>query len=311
MGFVSSQKKFMRVLVAGATGLIGRPLVQALLNRGDEVYYLTTDKNKCQTIAGATGFYWEPEKYKYPEKALVGVSVVINLAGASVSLPWTKKRKQQILKSRLNTAKTLEQAIASQAIRPKQYISASGISGYASAQALKYKDQDEILGKSFLAEVVRKWEAAVVPFEDLDIKTTRVRTGLVLAKTGGVLPQIVSPVRLGLGSVIGTGLQHISWIHMDDLVAIYLWIIDNQKTNSINAVAPYPVTHQEMMQIIAKTLRRPLWLPKVPAWLLRIILGERSDLVLDSQWVIPEILTREKFKFKYSKLEAALSDLLL
>ena len=84
-----------------------------------------------------------------------------------------------------------------------------------------------------------------------------------------------------------------------------------EKTNSINAVAPYPVTHQEMMQIIAKTLRRPLWLPKVPAWLLRIILGERSDLVLDSQWVIPEILTREKFKFKYSKLEAALSDLLL
>ena len=300
----------MRVLVAGATGLIGRPLVQALLDRGDEVHYLTSNKNKYQALAGATGFYWQPERHQCPDEALAGVSVVINLAGASVSLPWTKKRKHQILQSRLDTAKTLELAIAERSETVKHYISASGISGYASTQSINYTDRDEILGSGFLADVVRQWEAAILPFEKMGLKTTAVRTGLVLAKNGGVLPKIAQPIRWGVGSVIGSGKQHQSWIHIDDLVAVYLWIIDQGQTRVINAVAPNAVSQKEMTRLMAKVMKRPLWLPPVPSGLLKLFLGERSALVMDSQWVIPEILIQEAFDLKFPDLQEALTDLL-
>lgn len=299
----------MRVLIAGATGLIGKHLVAALLKRGDEVRYLTTNHFKKDLIKGAQGFYWDPKNHFCPEEALDGVSVVINLAGTSVSLPWTKKRKQEILQSRLDSAKALKLALK-KSDHKVHYIGASGISGYASSYSLNYNDQDQTFGSGFLAEVVRQWETATHKGHRKNVVTTAVRTGLVLAREGGVLPQIIKPIKWGMGSVLGSGKQYQSWIHIDDLVAVYLWIIDHEFTGNINAVAPKPVTQEKMTQVLAQHLRRPLWLPGVPASILRRILGERSALVLDSHWVIPEILMQSNFSFKYSKIRPAVADLL-
>ncbi len=299
----------MRVLIAGATGLIGRHLVTALLERGDEVYYLTTNRSKTSSLAGAKGFYWDPKNHFCPKEAVEGVSVVINLAGASVSLPWTKKHKKEILQSRLDTAKALKLALKKHE-QKIHYIGASGISGYASSFSLNYNDQDQTFGSGFLAEVVRQWEMATHKGHGKNVTTAAVRTGLVLAREAGVLRQILRPIKWGMGSVLGSGKQYQSWIHIEDLVGVYLWIIDNEFAGNINAVAPIAVTQKKMTQVLAQHLRRPLWLPAVPAQFLRLILGERSSLVLDSQWVIPEILTRANFGFKFSDLRYAAADLL-
>ena len=304
-----AKKNKMRVLIAGATGLIGKPLVAALRKRGDEVWFLTTDESKKDSIAGAQGFYWDPKNHYCPKEAVQDVSVVINLAGASVSLPWTKKQKNEILQSRLDTAKAIKLALKKQN-HDVHYIGASGISGYASSYSLNYNDQDQTFGSGFLAEVVRQWEMVTHSGHIKNTTTAAVRTGLVLSREGGVLPQILRPIKLGLGSVLGTGKQYQSWIHIDDLVAVYLWIIDQKFSGNINAVAPKAVTQQKMTQDIAQKLRRPLWLPSVPASILRRILGERSALVLDSQWVIPEILLNADFEFKYPKFRQAIADLL-
>lgn len=299
----------MTVLIAGATGLIGRHLVAALLKRGDEVRFLTTHPTKTESLDGAQGFYWDPKNHFCPEEALEGVAAVINLAGTSVSLPWTKKRKHQILQSRLYTANTLKMALK-KVNQKVHYIGASGISGYASSYSLNYTDQDETLGSGFLAEVVRQWEQATHQGHRQNVSTTAVRTGLVLAATGGVFPQILKPIKWGVGSVLGTGRQYQSWIHIDDLVRVYLWVIDQEFTGNINAVAPKPVTQEKMTQVLAQHLRRRLWLPAVPESILRLMLGERSALLLDSQWVIPEILAQANFTFKYSKIRLAIADLL-
>lgn len=299
----------MRVLIAGATGLIGKNLVAALLKRGDEVRFLTTDQRKKDSIAGAQGFFWDPQNHFCPKEALEEVSVVINLAGASVALPWTKKHKNEILQSRLDTAKALKLAMKNQDTQ-MHYIGASGISGYASSYSLNYNDQDQIFGSGFLAEVVRQWETATHKGHRKNVTTAAVRTGLVLAREAGVLPKIIKPIKWGMGSVLGTGKQYQSWIHIDDLVGVYLWVIDQEFSGNLNAVAPKPVTQEKMTQVLAQHLRRPLWLPSVPAAILRLILGERSALVLDSQWVIPEILINANFAFKFSKIRQAVTDLL-
>ena len=148
------KKNKMRVLIAGATGLIGKPLVAALRKRGDEVWFLTTDESKKDSIAGAQGFYWDPKNHYCPIEAVQDVSVVINLAGASVSLPWTKKQKNEILQSRLDTAKAIKLALKKQN-HDVHYIGASGISGYASSYSLNYNDQDQTFGSGFLAEIGR------------------------------------------------------------------------------------------------------------------------------------------------------------
>ena len=299
----------MRLLIAGATGLIGKHLVAALLMRGDEVRFLTTNNNKKNSLDGAQGFYWDPKNHFCPKEALDGVSVVINLAGASVSLPWTKKHKNEILQSRLDTAKALKLALKHQD-QKVHYVGASGISGYASSYSLNYNDQDQTFGSGFLAEVVRQWETATHKGHSKNVTTAAVRTGLVLAREGGVLPQILRPIKLGMGAVLGSGKQYQSWIHIDDLVQAYLWIIDNEFSGNINAVAPTSVTQEKMTQVLAQHLRRKLWLPAVPAWALRFMLGERSSLVLDSHWVLPEILMQAKFDFKFGNIRQAVSDLL-
>lgn len=299
----------MKILIAGATGLIGKPLVAALLRRGDEVNFLTTDDQKKHTLKGATGFYWDPKNYFCPREALEGVSVVINLAGTSVSLPWTKKRKQDILQSRLDTAHTLKVAMKSDK-HPLQYIGASGISGYVSSLSLNYTDHDQTLGTGFLAEVVRQWENATHQGHRNNVSTVAVRTGLVLARAGGVLPQIMKPIQYGFGAVLGSGKQWQSWIHIGDLVAVYLWIIDSGFSGDINAVAPNAVTHKKMTEVLAQHLRRRIWLPAVPAFILRMFLGARSSLILDSHLVVPEILIQSNFEFKYSTLRKAIVDLL-
>lgn len=299
----------MRVLIAGATGLIGKPLVVALLERGDEVRFLTTDNQKKNSLNGAQGYYWDPKNHFCPKEALEDVDVVINLAGTSVSLPWTKKRKNEILQSRLDTAKALKLALKHQD-QKVHYIGASGISGYASSYSLNYNDQDQTYGSGFLAEVVRQWETATHQGHGKNVHSAAVRTGLVLAKNGGVLPTIIKPIKYGVGAILGSGKQWQSWIHIDDLVRIYLWVIDNDFNGNINAVAPKPVTHEKMTQVLAQHLRRKLWLPAVPASVLRLLLGERSSLLLDSHWVLPEILVQAKFDFKFGKIRLALTDLL-
>ena len=301
----------MTVLIVGATGLIGKQLVNECLSKGWQVHFLTTRRDQINQLHGAKGFFWSIDKALIDEACFEGVSVIVNLAGTAVSLPWKKSIKRKILDSRVNGAGLIYEALSS--IKHHQvtrYIGASGISGYSSDLERWYDETYAADAPTFLGDVVRQWEAAAQRFESLEIDVAVVRTGLVLANNGGVLTQITQPIKMGLGAVLGHGKQWQSWIHINDIVGIYTYLMTAQGRGVYNGVAPNPVTHDTMTHAIAVQCRRKIILPKAPGCVLKVILGERSALVLESQCVAPQRLLNDKFKFAFSTLDEALEDLL-
>ncbi len=302
----------MKVLITGATGLVGSELVSLLLKNGICINYLTTSENKLQNESNYKGFFWDPDKGIIDEDAITDVDVIVHLTGASIGKRWTEAYKQEILESRVLSTNLLSNLLKNKQHNVKQFVSASAIGIYPDSLTNIYSEDFTQLDNSFLSHVVQQWENAVDRITQFDnsIKVAKVRTGLVLSGKGGALKQMAKPVRLGLGSGLGSGKQMQSWIHVQDLVNIYFYIINNGLEGVYNAVAPFPVTNNDLIKCIARVLDRPFFMPNVPKFVLDIALGEMSTLLFSSQNVSAKKIIGEGYQFKYLSLEKALKDAL-
>lgn len=294
------------ILITGASGLIGTRLTKMLEQNGHHVRHLSRTK-KDNSVSS---FTWDIEKKHIDKGVFDSVDAVIHLTGAGIAdKPWTAKRKQQILESRTNSTALLFDTLKATQHTVHTFISASAIGYYGFGDGIFSEDSEP--GNDFLADVVRRWEAQADKIQSLSIRTVKIRTGIVLSKDGGALKEITKPVRFGVGAVLGTGKQHMSWIHIDDLSQMFMYALMNDKINgAYNAVSPTWTTNEELTKGIARVLKKPLWLPPVPGFVLKILLGEMADLVLKGSKISSDKIQQAGFKFKFPLLEGALENLL-
>lgn len=299
----------MRVLVTGATGLIGKQLVQRLLEVGYEVNYLTTNKSKkAGVFSNAKGYYWDPYKGEIEQEAFAEVSVIIHLAGSNISESWSKKGKAKILDSRIIPSAFIYQTLSKIDHSVQQIVCSSAVGLYANSH--KWQSEEQFFkADNFLGNVVSQWEQANLKFEELGIKVSLVRIGLVLAKEGGALPHIAKMVNCYMGSVLGNGKQFYSWIHIDDLVNVFLFLVETKHAGAFNAVAPIPETNKSFTIRLAKALHKRIILPAVPSWVLRIAIGEKAVLVVEGQRVSCAKLEKAGYQFQFRDLSQALQDI--
>ncbi|OYQ38117.1 TIGR01777 family protein [Flavobacterium cyanobacteriorum] len=301
----------MRVLITGATGLVGSELVSLLLKNGIHINYLTTSKTKIQGESRYTGFYWNPEKGIIDEDAITDVDVIVHLAGATISKRWTKAYKQEILESRVLSTGVLANLLRNKQHTVRQFVSASAIGIYPDSLVNIYSEDFTGYDNSFLSHVVQNWEKSVDRIaQSGNIKVAKVRTGIVLSANGGALKEMARPARFGFASGLGSGEQIQSWIHIQDLVNIYYFIINNNLEGVYNAVSPYPVSNNTLMENIARVLNKPYFMPNVPKFMLELILGEMHTLLLASQNVSAKKIIAQGYQFRYLSLDKALQDTL-
>lgn len=300
----------MRVLITGATGLIGTHITRLCHEKGIKVNYFTTSKEKIETKPDLKGFYWNPGEETLDPLAFKGVSAIIHLAGENIAQRWTSKAKERILKSRTETALLLKKSLQENNHHISHFISASGIGIYPSSLQKLYTEENNGVDDSFVGKVVVEWEKAADQFENLGMDVAKVRTGLVLANEEGFLIKMKEPVAFNVGAPLGSGKQWQSWIHIEDLARLYLHILENRLEGVFNAVAPNPVTNAELVKQVAETMGKPVWIPKVPSFAIKLALGEMSRLVLSSQLVRSSKIEHSGFSFYYVNLAKALEDLI-
>ena len=279
----------MKVLILGASGFIGRRLAAALRARGDDV--LTGTLREPQAAAAFAD----------------SCDAIVNLAGEPVAQRWNEAVKRRIKESRVDLPRRFIEALAQRPTRPATYVSASAIGYYGTSETATFVENSPP-GDDFLARVCLEWEREAQRAADLGMRVACVRTGVVLGTDGGALPKMLTPFRVGLGGVIGSGRQWFSWIAVDDVVGIYLLAIDKAQ-GPLNATAPNPVTNAEFTKRLAAAVHRPAFLP-VPTLALRAMLGEGADAVLHGQRVLPERTKALGYTFAFPRLDAALADLL-
>ncbi len=300
----------MKILITGATGLIGTELVSLLLQNGIAVHYLTTSKSKIKSQLNYQGFYWNPAQGMIDENALMGVDTVIHLAGASIAKRWTDAYKTEILESRILATNTLFKAIKENPNQIKQIVSASGTAIYPDSSIVNYSENNTEFNDNFLSNVVVKWEESVDKFQLLHLKVCKLRTGVVFAKNGGALQEMIKPIRFVLGSNFGDGSQISSWIHLQDLAAMYLFAVQNSWEGVYNAVAPFPISNKQLTQDLAKKMHRPLWLPAIPKFVMKFILGDMHELLFNNKKISAQKAIDAGFRFQFPTLDKALQEIL-
>jgi uncharacterized protein (TIGR01777 family) len=298
-----------RVLVTGATGFIGRSLVQRLNSRGDEVVAFVRNSAKASKLFGARAAIIT-DLAALP--AATRIDAIVNLAGESIAGGlWTQRRRQLLLDSRLGVTDALLALVERLAVKPRTWINASAVGYYGARADDEPLDEQSPTGQGFQAELCRRWEDRALLAAAHGSKVAVLRLGVVLGADGGALPALARPVRLLAGTTMGSGRQWFSWIHLDDLLGVVLFALDRETlTGPLNATAPKPVRHAQLMETIAATLRRPLWPVRIPASVLRAALGELAELFVDGQRVVPQRLGELEFEFRYPTLRAALEQAL-
>jgi uncharacterized protein (TIGR01777 family) len=299
----------MKILITGATGLIGKELVALLLAKKHTVHYLTTSKSKIEEQSNYIGFYWNPQEGKIDENCLYGVDVIVHLAGANIANRWTNAYKQEIIESRTLSGELLFNLVKKHPHQVKQIISASGTAVYPESFSTIYDETTIETEDSFLSNVVKKWEEAADRFQVLGLKVCKLRTGIVLSNKGGALPEMVKPIKFGVGAGMGSGKQIQSWIHITDLVALYYLAIEKQLEGVYNAVTPNPISNQRLTQVIAKTLKKPLFLPNIPKFVMQLLLGEMSYLLFSSKNLSAQKIIKAGFQFQFPEVEKAIANL--
>jgi len=301
----------MKLLITGATGLVGKELVKKALEQGMIIHYLTTHKSKTKTIIGARGFYWNPSSQEIDSSCFEGVDVIIHLAGATISKRWTAAYKKIILASRVDSTRLLENALKKTKgkNRVKQIIGASALGIYSNDFKNIVTEETEVSSNSFLERVVIDWEAATAVFKTMNIKVTTLRIGLVIAVNGGVVATMKTPILFGLGAAFGNGSQGQSWIHIKDLVGIILFSVTTKLEGIYNAVAPNPVSQTHFITALAKAINRPHILPPLPEFIIQLMVGEMSSLLLDSHWVSSKKIEGQGFSFQYPEINTAFKEL--
>lgn len=300
----------MKILITGATGLIGKKLTSDLLSKGYSVNYLTTRNSQIKSSDKINGYYWNPEKEIIDLECFKDVDTIINLAGSNIAKRWSRSNKLQILKSRTQSLNLLKDSILKNNLNIKKIISASAIGIYPSSFDRAYTENDNLISSSFLGKVVSEWELAVNSFNDLKIEIAIVRIGLVLSKDGGILSKSLFPIKFGVGSFFGSGMQWQSWIHIQDISNIFCHILKNDLVGIFNGTSPNPITNKEFTIKLSKFLNRPLIFPNLPKWLMSLILGEMHIIIFESQNITCNRLSQTKFNFKFDNFDHAIADLL-
>ncbi len=302
-----------KIVVTGATGLIGKRLVKKLLERNYDLTIFTRSPETAKLIFPKIKniVYWNEYASSDLSQYLDGKDAVFHLAGANIAAKrWTQNYKSQILNSRVISSRILYHSLENCKQLPSVFISASAI-GYYGNTVHKVITEEAKNGYDFLAHVCKSWEDEISRIKEYGIRWVGVRTGIVLDKEGGALKKMLIPFKLFVGGSLGNGRQYFSWIHIEDIINIFLYALDNAKIEGpINATAPNPVTMKIFSKTLGNILKRPSFF-NVPAFLLRIILGESSQMILTSQRVYPQKLQENGYKFKFEFLEDALSDLVL
>ena len=302
----------MKIVVSGGTGFIGKPLCRSLSASGHDVILLTRQSNVQLTSTGThvRVVHWDGMTRGPWEYALNGADAVINLAGKPIAdRRWTVASKKAIVQSRIGATRLLVEACASLPNVPPVLVSGSAIGYYGPRDDQPLREDDPI-GSGFLADLCRDWEQVAMEGERLGMRVVRVRIGMVLGRDGGALPRMLLPFRLFLGGPISPGTQWVSWIHLEDLARLLQWAVTTASvTGAVNAVSPHPIHTQEFAATLGKALGRPSWLP-VPAFALRVVLGELSTLLTTGQRVEPSVALKHGFTFWYPHLLPALSEIL-
>jgi uncharacterized protein (TIGR01777 family) len=300
-----------RVTLTGATGLIGRTLHAALRDRGAEVAVLTRDPDRARaTLGEVEAVAWRLMDEPAPAGALVGRDAVFHLAGEPVAQRWTAKARQAIRESRVTGTRNLLAGLRTAGEpdagrRPPTLVSSSAI-GYYGAHGEEPLDEDAPAGSDFLARVCREWEAEARRASALGMRVVQVRTGVVLDRGGGALAQMLPAFRLGIGGPLAGGRQYVSWIHVDDLVAIMVTALEDERwSGPINATAPEPVTNRDFSRALGAALGRPARLP-VPGLALRLLYGEMAEIVTSGARVVPAKPLVLGYEFRHPRVDEAL-----
>lgn len=296
----------MKILVTGATGLVGSELVPALTRQEHEVYRLTHSKPK-----EANDIVWNPSHQELPKARIEGTEVVVHLAGANIAgKRWTPKVKEELRSSRLDGTKLLCETIGSMQSPPKTLICASAI-GYYGNRGSELLNETSAPGTGFLADLCKDWEAACEPARAKGIRVVNLRIGVILTPKGGALAKMLPPFKMGVGGIMGSGNQYWSWISLVDVIGVIQHCLTYDKISGpVNTTAPRPVTNLEFTKALGSVLGRPTLIP-MPAFAARLALGEMADdLLLASARVMPNRLSETGYQFQHSALEPALRDLL-
>jgi uncharacterized protein (TIGR01777 family) len=295
-----------KILITGASGLIGTRLTEMLLQKGYQVSHLGRSKKS----GSVPSFVWDVDKGIVDQQALEGVDTIIHLAGAGVAdKRWTESRKKEILESRTKSSALLYKTLANAKHSVQSVISASAIGYYGFGFGEEVFTEDSQAGNDYLAQVTKQWEESLDKISSLSLRVVKLRIGIVLSDKGGALVEMAKPIRWGIGAPLGNGKQYLSWIHLDDLCAMFLKAMEDETMQgAYNAVSGEWITNKALTQLIAKVLKRPLLLPNVPGFIMRIIIGEMAVIVVNGSKISADKIKKTGFLFRYSNLEQALEN---
>lgn len=296
-----------KILITGASGLIGKKLTELFSDKGYEVIHLLRKK---PTNLNVKFHLWNPDKNELEESVFENVDHVIHLSGENISNKrWTDKQKKILRDSRIETANLLFEK--SRYAKLKTFVSASGISLYGTATTENIYDEEAKPTSDFLAQLTVDWEQAADQFTDRGVRVVKIRTSVVLSRSGGALEKILKPIRMGFGSPLGNGKQYFPWIHLEDLSQIYINAVQDQTLiGAYNAAAPEHCTNRELTHAIAKILGKKIWMPAVPSFAIKLLFGEMGNLVLKGSRISSTKILKTGFQFQYPTLDAALKDCL-
>ena len=296
----------MKVAITGGTGFVGRALTRLLEHKGHEVIILS--RSRSQQQGNVTYINWLSNDTR-PEEYLEGIDAIVNLAGESINNGrWSEKQKEKIYDSRMQATNELIRIIGVLEQKPKVLINASAIGIYPASNERIYNERSTEKGHDFLAKTVADWEQKASSAEEYGVQVAFGRFGIILGRTEGALPLMALPYKMFVGGPIGKGDNWMSWIHVQDVANALLFAIENNIGGPFNVVAPDPKKMNEFSKTLATVLKRPHYFP-VPAFALKFALGEKSQLVLEGQKVLPEVLIAAGFAFDFPDLESALNDI--
>jgi uncharacterized protein (TIGR01777 family) len=297
-----------KVLITGASGLLGNAIIENLKQEDFEIITLSRIKKSDKNA-----FTWNVEKGEIDEEAVKKADYIIHLAGEGIAdKKWTDKRKKQIIESRTKSTQLLLKAIKNSGVNIKAFISASAVGYYGAINSEKIFTENDLPANDFLGQSCKAWEDSVDEISKLGIRTVKFRIGVVLSNKGGALPKMAAPFKYYMGAILGNGKQYIPWVHINDVAKAFVFAIKNKNlSGAYNLVAPNGgVSNKEFSKTLSKVLSKPMFLPPVPSFALKFVLGEMADVVLKGSRVSSKKLVDSGFNFDYNDLEMALQSLI-
>jgi hypothetical protein len=295
------------IIITGGSGLVGMHLSEKLRKKGYNVSIFSSSKKNVSVSTS----YWDYKNNIIDKDILQKTNYIVHLAGANISSKrWTTHRKKEIVESRVKSAEFLLNSINQANNSLDSFISASAVGYYGAVTSNNIFTEKDKPASDFLGVTCKEWEQTADKFKVLGIRTVKLRTGIVLAKEGGALPKMIPPIKLGIGSAIGSGKQYMPWIHIDDLCDIYIKAIEDENMQgAYNAIAPEYVNNFEFTRSLAKVLKKPFWFPQLPSVLMKLLFGEMANILLKGSRVSSEKILKLGFQFKYRNLKDALQSL--